>query len=80
MLSKYEEGISFDKIKRYALAPGGKGGTSWKHTPIFCLVMKMDFGEASCCQRYSRSDNAMIYRHLWPQEMDDESYARRQKT
>ena len=35
LLSKYEEGISFDKIKRYALAPDGKGGTAWKYTPIF---------------------------------------------
>ena len=35
LLSKYEEGISFGEIKRYSMAPDGKGGTAWKYTPIF---------------------------------------------
>ena len=35
ILSKYDEGVSFEKIKRYALAPDGHGGTAWKFTPIF---------------------------------------------
>ena len=39
VLAKYDECITFDKIKMYALAPDGKVGTAWKFTPIF------DFGE-----------------------------------
>ena len=37
LLSKYEEGGSFGKIKRYALAPGGEGGAAWKYTPILLI-------------------------------------------
>ena len=35
ILGKYDEGITFEEIKRYAHAPDGKRGTAWKFTPIF---------------------------------------------
>ena len=34
-LAKYDEGITFAKIKRYALVPDGSGGTAWRFAPIF---------------------------------------------
>ena len=41
ILAKYDEGVTFEKIRRYALAPDGAKGTAWKFTPIF------DFADAS---------------------------------
>lgn len=35
ILATYDEGATFDKIKRYALAPDGKGGADWEFPPIF---------------------------------------------
>ena len=44
IIAKYDEGIAFGKIKRYALAPDGIGGTSWKLTPIFDFEIDSGFG------------------------------------
>ena len=35
ILGRYDEGVTFEKVKRYALAPDAKQGTSWRSTPIF---------------------------------------------
>ena len=35
ILDKYDEGITFEKIRRYALAPDGDKGTAWEFTRIF---------------------------------------------
>ena len=39
ILGKYDEGVTFGNIKRYALPPGGQQGNAWGFTPIF------DFGD-----------------------------------
>ena len=35
IIGQYDEGVTFDKIKRYALTPGPGGGTAWRYTPVF---------------------------------------------
>ena len=35
ILGKYDEGITFEKVRRYALAPNSKNHTTWQFTPIF---------------------------------------------
>ena len=35
ILSRYDEGVTLEEIRRYALAPNGQGGTAWRFTPIF---------------------------------------------
>ena len=35
ILGRYGEGATLEKIRRYALAPNGEGGASWKFTLIF---------------------------------------------
>ena len=35
ILGQYDEGITMDKIRRYALAPDANNSTAWKFTPIF---------------------------------------------
>ena len=35
ILGRYDEGVTLEKIRRYALAPHGVGGAAWSFTPIF---------------------------------------------
>ena len=35
ILGMYDEGITFEKVRRYALAPNSKNQTAWQFTPIF---------------------------------------------
>ena len=35
ILGQYDEGITMEKIRRYALSPDANNSTAWKFTPIF---------------------------------------------
>ena len=44
IIGQYDEGITFDKIKRYALTPGPGGGAAWRFTPVLILIARKASG------------------------------------
>ena len=37
IVSQHDEGVTFDKLKRFGLIPGEGGGADWKYTPVLNL-------------------------------------------
>ena len=42
-IGKYDEGVTFGKVKRYALAPDAKQGAAWRFTHIFDFDSEVGF-------------------------------------
>ena len=63
ILVRYDEGVAMEKIRRYALAPDGQGGTAWKFTQIFDFDDDRGFGSALSCRGLSRNANGRTFDH-----------------
>ena len=49
IIGRYDEGISLEKIRRYALSPSSDGGTAWRFSPTFDFGDENGFWQARSC-------------------------------